>query len=132
MPVRPLAATAGRGPATAGRSAPRPPERQLETSGLGGAARANGPRQLSPRLPARGPDTTRTATGHTCPGLGISRLGSKGTASPSCRQILPEGGIEGLGGNMVVEERSLREEERREGLRVYKNTQYHMILVHNI
>ena len=36
-----------RGQATAGLWAPRPPGRQLETSGLGGAARANGQRQLA-------------------------------------------------------------------------------------
>ena len=57
--LQPLAATAGRGPATAGRWAPRPPGRQLETSGLGGAALANGLLQLAkpvvagPWLPAR-------------------------------------------------------------------------------
>ncbi len=103
-----------RGPATAGRWAPRPPGRQLETSGLGGAARAIDPRQLAtpavagPRLPARRPGTTRTATGHTVCHLGISR--STGTASLSCRQSCQR--EEWKVGGMMEEER--REEERRE------------------
>ncbi len=44
------------GPATAGRSALLPPTRHLETSGLGGAARSNGPWQLAKPAVA-GPQT---------------------------------------------------------------------------